>query len=61
MRVFFSELWRDKAATLGLCGIVLVVLVAVFAPLLAPYEPAAQDVLARLKPPAWAARPSRNR
>ncbi len=55
---FFDELVRDKAAMLGLIGIVTVVAVAIFAPLIAPYDPAAQDVLARLKPPAWAARGS---
>ncbi|GAB5377620.1 MAG: ABC transporter permease [Acuticoccus sp.] len=58
MSAFLTELWRDKAATLGLFGILAVVFVAVFAPVLAPYDPAAQDVLARLKPPAWAARGS---
>ena len=52
------ELLADKAATLGLLGIVCIVGVAVFAPFLAPYDPAAQDILARLKPPAWAARGS---
>ena len=55
---FFAELGHDKAATLGFIGLVLVVAVAIFAPVLAPYDPAAQDVLARLKPPAWAARGS---
>ncbi|WMS43513.1 ABC transporter permease [Acuticoccus sp. MNP-M23] len=55
---WLRELRHDKAALLGLVGVVTVVLVAVFAPLLAPYDPAAQDVLARLKPPAWAARGS---
>jgi len=53
-----AELWRDKAAVLGLLGITLVVLMAIFAPLIAPYDPAAQDVLARLKPPAWSPRGS---
>lgn len=55
---FFAELGHDKAATLGFIGLVLVVAVAILAPVLAPYDPAAQDVLARLKPPAWAARGS---
>ena len=55
---FLAELRHDKAATVGFLGLVLVVAVAIFAPLIAPYDPAAQDVLARLKPPAWAARGS---
>ena len=31
----------------------LVVLAAIFAPLVAPYNPNAQDIVARLAPPAW--------
>jgi peptide/nickel transport system permease protein len=34
--------------------IVLIVLAAIFAPLVAPYDPAAQSVVSRLKPPVWA-------
>ncbi|MDR3471088.1 MAG: ABC transporter permease [Devosia sp.] len=48
-----EELWRDKAGLLGLTVIVLLVLMAIFAPLLAPYDPAAQSVITRLKPPFW--------
>jgi peptide/nickel transport system permease protein len=47
------ELWRDKAGTIGFLVIVLIVLMAILAPLVAPYDPAAQAVIARLKPPAW--------
>jgi len=50
-----EELWRDKVGLFGLTVIVLLVLVAIFAPLIAPYDPAAQSVSARLKPPAWLA------
>jgi peptide/nickel transport system permease protein len=50
-----EELWRDKVGLFGLAVIVLLVLVAIFAPLIAPYDPAAQSVSARLKPPAWLA------
>ncbi|WP_138466660.1 ABC transporter permease [Poseidonocella sp. HB161398] len=55
---FLAELSKDKAAFAGFLFLVLVVLAAVFAPLLAPHDPAAQSVLARLKPPAWTARGS---
>jgi peptide/nickel transport system permease protein len=48
-----EELWRDKAGLLGLTVIVLLVLMAIFAPLLAPYDPAVQSVVTRLKPPFW--------
>ncbi|HSX75983.1 MAG TPA: ABC transporter permease [Shinella sp.] len=53
-----SELWHDKAAAIGLVFIVLIVFAALFAPLIAPYEPAAQSLTARLKPPVWMAKGS---
>ncbi|MEK5444703.1 ABC transporter permease [Fredinandcohnia sp. FSL W7-1320] len=34
--------------------LVLFIIIAVFAPLIAPHEPNAQNLLARLKPPIWA-------
>jgi dipeptide transport system permease protein len=49
--------WRslsaNRAAMAGLCVIVLLVLVAGFADLLAPYDPDQQYRDALLKPPAW--------
>jgi len=50
---FLKELWRDKAGFTGFAFLVLLVLAALFAPLLAPHDPVAQSVLARLKPPIW--------
>jgi len=50
---FLKELWRDKAGFTGFAFLVLLGLAALFAPLLAPHDPAAQSVLARLKPPIW--------
>lgn len=47
------ELWRDKAGFIGMVLIAALVLMALCAPLLAPYDPAAQDLRSRLKPPAW--------
>lgn len=47
------ELWQDKLGMAGFVVIVLLLLMAIFAPLIAPYDPAAQSVVARLKPPAW--------
>lgn len=48
-----SELLSDPPAALGLLVIALIVAGAVAAPWIAPFDPAAQSVLARLKPPAW--------
>jgi peptide/nickel transport system permease protein len=41
----------NKASWIGLAIVALVVAAALFAPLLAPYDPLEQDVLDRLKPP----------
>lgn len=46
---------RSKLGVVALAVLALMVLVALFAPLIAPYEPGAQDLLVRLHPPAWAA------
>ena len=56
LRGAIAELWQDKAAAVGLVIILLLILMAVFAPLIAPYDPAAQAITARLKPPVWMAR-----
>ncbi len=47
------ELLADGPALFGVAVLVLLVLVAVFAPALAPYEPGAQSLRARLLPPVW--------
>lgn len=52
---FLGDLWRDKAGFFGLMFLVVLVLLAVFAPLIAPYDPAAQELTDRLQPPAWTA------
>ncbi|WP_129667705.1 dipeptide/oligopeptide/nickel ABC transporter permease/ATP-binding protein [Phytoactinopolyspora endophytica] len=44
---------RRKTAAIGLGGIGLLIFVAVAAPWIAPYEPAAQDLSNVLAPPAW--------
>jgi peptide/nickel transport system permease protein len=48
--------WRnrlDGAAVVGLVLLTVFVVAAVFAPLLAPHDPLAQDVARRLKPPGY--------
>ncbi|MEV4596932.1 ABC transporter permease [Amycolatopsis sp. NPDC049253] len=44
---------RNRLGSVAVAVLVLMVLVAVFAPLIAPYDPGAQDLLVRLHPPAW--------
>lgn len=47
------ELWNDKTGLFGITVIVLLILTAVFAPVLAPYDPAVTSLADRLSPPAW--------
>src|SRR6185503_19246732 len=49
---YFSE---NRGAVIGLAVFVLLVLAAIFSPLLAPYSPIAQYRDAVLVPPSWAA------
>jgi len=56
LKALAEELWKDKPGLIGFTLIVIIVLAAIFAPLLAPYDPAAQAVVGRLKPPVWMAK-----
>ena len=46
-------LLRNRLAVAALAFLVLVVVCALFAPLIAPADPTAQNLLVRLRPPAW--------
>ncbi|MGQ0848568.1 MAG: ABC transporter permease [Actinomycetota bacterium] len=48
-----GELWQDKAGFFGLLVMSTLLLVALLAPLLAPYDPTAQSLSDRLLPPFW--------
>ena len=56
MRALAEELWKDKPGLIGFVLIVTIVLAAILAPLIAPYDPATQAVVGRLKPPVWMAK-----
>jgi peptide/nickel transport system permease protein len=51
-----KRMWRtflqNKAAVAGLVLVILIVLVAIFAPVLAPHDPLEQDTFNRLSPPS---------
>jgi peptide/nickel transport system permease protein len=47
------RLLKSKTGMVGLVIVVLVTLMAIFAPLLAPYDPAKTNVVSRLLPPFW--------
>ncbi len=49
----WESLRRDKSAMLGVAILLCVVVMAVFAPLLAPMDPQAQLLSRNLKPPLW--------
>lgn len=49
----WKRLLKNKIAMLGLTIISILVLVAIFAPVLAPYEPLKTDVIERLKAPSF--------
>jgi peptide/nickel transport system permease protein len=51
--VALRTLLRNKLAVAALVVLAILLIAAVFAPLIAPYDPNAQDLLLRLKPPAW--------
>ncbi|RUW15592.1 ABC transporter permease subunit, partial [Mesorhizobium sp. M1A.F.Ca.IN.020.03.1.1] len=55
----FKTFWHyfsvNRGAVIGLVVFILLVLAALFAPLLAPYAPDVQDKTAFLRPPAWQA------
>jgi peptide/nickel transport system permease protein len=52
-RMAARQLLRNKAATIGLLGLLLIVTLAVFAPWLLPYDPVAIALKDKLLPPSW--------
>ena len=51
--VLLQRLARRRTALAGMLVVAAVVLAAVFAPLLSPFDPLAQDIGQRLKEPGW--------
>jgi dipeptide transport system permease protein len=54
-RTFWHYFSVNRGAVIGLFVFILLVLAALFAPLLAPYTPDVQDKTAFLRPPSWQA------
>ena len=53
LRRSWLKLLTNTSAVFGLVVIVLLILVALFAPYIAPYDIAANDLANRLQPPSW--------
>jgi peptide/nickel transport system permease protein len=53
LRNLGQELWRDKTGFIGMVLIGGLLFMALAAPLIAPHDPATQDLRARLRPPVW--------
>lgn len=54
-RPSFARLWRSPVGLIGVVITVAVLLAALFAPALAPHDPAVLQMRERLLPPAWSA------
>lgn len=53
LRAFWSAFSENRGAVIGLCVVLFVILAALFAPLLAPYDPLEQIKGATRLPPFW--------
>lgn len=53
LRKLWRLLWRDKAGLVGLVIFLIIVLTAIFAPLIAPFEPNLINLADSKLPPAW--------
>ena len=53
LSIIVDHLKNDKPALFGLGVILLLVIMAVFADAISPYDPNAQDLSRRLEPPSW--------
>jgi len=51
---WLRRFWRLRLSVLGLIVVLAMVAIAIFAPIVSPYDPLKQDLGARLVPPIWA-------
>ncbi|MGB3740748.1 dipeptide ABC transporter permease DppC [Castellaniella sp.] len=58
LKSFWQDFSRNRGALIGLCYIVLMLVVAIAAPLIAPHDPAMQYREHLLQPPVWHAQGS---
>lgn len=53
MREFLKRYLSSRLAAVGLVVVLVVIFAGVFGPWLVPFDPNAQDIMQRLKPPLW--------
>ncbi len=53
MRDFIKQYKKNKSAVVGFFIVLVLLFMALFAPLVAPYSPTVQDLAHRLIPPSW--------
>jgi peptide/nickel transport system permease protein len=53
LRRVLRELFRNRAALIGLVILLGVAASAIFAPVITPFDPIVQEITLRLKPPGW--------
>ncbi|MEC2178643.1 ABC transporter permease [Bacillus subtilis] len=51
-RIFFEKFFKNRLAVVGGIILTVIILMAVFAPFIAPYSPESQSLLNKLKPPS---------
>lgn len=50
------RIWRNKALTAGGAVLLIILLIAIFAPWISPHDPYVQDLANRVAPPVWYAK-----
>ncbi|MGH2672268.1 MAG: ABC transporter permease [Actinomycetota bacterium] len=53
LRSAMREVFGDRVGLFGVGVVALLLVLAVFAPLIAPHDPGAQDLVSKLRPPFW--------
>ncbi|MGA1845623.1 ABC transporter permease [Deferribacter abyssi] len=53
LKEYVQRFKKNKSAVFGLVLVLILILLAIFAPVVAPYDPTVQDLKSRLLPPVW--------
>jgi peptide/nickel transport system permease protein len=53
IHIVSTKLWQLRMGLIGCVFIAILIVTALFAPLIAPHDPFSQDIMQRLLPPVW--------